>query len=108
MKILYQDNEVVVVDTENENKAFPIRVFYEKKEYSCSYIEPVIRDLDKKTEVVKQSIIQEGKNKGIYLERIKELKYQIYVYEQSGSDATDRIQTLKQQINKMEAYQIGR
>lgn len=106
MKVLYQDKQTIVIDTENEDKAFPIRIFNGKNQYYCSYLNPMVIGLDEKLqEVIRKVIIQAGRNDNIYLERIKEIEYQISVYEQSGCDATDRIFELKNYLNKLKFYQ---
>ena len=100
MKKVYEDTELILIDTQDRNKAFPIYVFSGNGVLHYNYSTPLFydkmfdNDFDKK---ILKEIFHYCLNENIYNERLEEFEYTI-----KSLNDSNKINICKEQIKKIQ------
>ena len=105
MKKIYEDDKLILVDTQNENKAFPIVAFYGKKEDGYHYLDGLSpNDLDNELEAkIRHKIYKYCVRIGFYKRLLQFCHEDLVSLENKNSDGklTKRIEILRDQVEHL-------
>lgn len=102
MKKIYEDSELILIDTQNENQAFSIFAFYKSDYLQYNYLEPVdlkydgFSDMDRK---IIRLIFFYCLKENIYEKYLKDLKNLV--------DITKDEERKKEIEEKIEEFKVG-
>lgn len=105
MKKIYEDDELILIDTQNLNRAYPIVAFYGEKEIKYDYIDGLkISDLYNELEYkIRHEIYKYCVEKKIYENSLRSYVVFIETLKKDNSDGKfiKKIEMLKNQMNHL-------
>lgn len=97
MRIIYQTNEVIIINTENENIINPIYVFLNKKVLTANYFVVYGCDSDFKLQIEK-IIVRDGFENYFYANMVDDL---LKLEEKLEKVQLDKIEMIEKNLNKI-------
>lgn len=99
MKKIFENDNIIIIDTENNNTINPIVLFYNKKEIRLSYDEPIQKlPMNEFDELVYSNIYFYCKKNKVYDKKIESIKENINAYKEKG--LREIVDSLEEWLNK--------